>query len=89
MGQMVRIAITERGSAGEQRFVSFRRFEVESKKQLTRGRAAKILAREHPELGTHVGLVDAAVGWTTQIAIDRSQECPYHYTWRHYYIAAD
>ena len=89
MGQTVRITISEGRSWSEQEFVSSRRFEVESKKQLTKARAKKILAWEQPELGSFIHLVGFANGWVATEAIERNEKCHYHYTWRHYYIAAD
>jgi hypothetical protein len=85
---MVKITITERGPSGKERLISTRSVAVESKKQLTRQRACKILAREHPELGIPMVINQGPGFWTTK-AMQPSEKCAYHFSWRDYYIAEE
>jgi hypothetical protein len=87
---VVTITITERGPVNnEEVFVSSRSIELDSKKQLTKGRAAKILAREHPELGPRPILVHSGSSWVATEAVEPSEKCSYHFIWRHYRIAEE
>jgi hypothetical protein len=84
---MVRITISERDSFGAERMISTRTFDVESKKRLTQGRASKILAREHPELGSPVLLGKRGAGFLASKATKPTEKCSFHFVWRDYYIA--
>jgi hypothetical protein len=86
---MIRITITDRDPSGNEKLVSIRSFETESQKRLTRGRASRVLKREHPELGFYVGLIDRGSGFVTTKALEPNAKCSYHFIWREYFITEE
>lgn len=86
----IKITVTEVDGAGTETVIAKRRFEVESKKQMTQGRAAKVLAREFPEArtGGRVIVSKTELGFHAMKAVRPTERCPEHYMWRHYHLAA-
>jgi hypothetical protein len=85
----VRLTITESRGGGDaaETLISERIIETESHKRLTAKRAAQILARENPELGSKA-VVKTAKGWMASKSTEPLRNCGYHYVWRHFYVAA-
>jgi hypothetical protein len=88
----VRITITESRGGGDapETLISERAIETESHKQLTAKRAARILAREYPDLGVLAKVVlKTGRGWMASKSTEPLPNCGYHYVWRHFYVVSE
>jgi len=88
----VRLTVTESkgGVESPETLISQRIIETESHKRLTAKRAAQLLLREHPELGTNAkAVMKTPKGWMVSKTNEPLRNTGWHYTWRHFYLAAD
>lgn len=81
--QKVKIRVTDKRNDDET-LVETRFVEVETDRRLTGAIARRVLRREFPELGEIVTILPYENGWTASRTLKPTENCDYHFVWRHY-----